>query len=418
MSDESADVIELEVGKIAAGGGCVGRGPDGRVVFVRHALPGERVIAKITATTKSFLRADAVEVLRPSTDRVTAPCPHAGPGRCGGCDFQHATLPAQRRLKASLISEQLLRLAGVDMDVEVESVDGDVNGLGWRTRIRLGVDDSGNVGFRQHRSHHFEYVTNCPIARSEINDVGALEARWIGAQELEVVVAPGTDEALVAIDVPPKGRVRLPQIDAGLVVNGQTVQAPGALQIVVSGVTFRISAGVFWQVHIGAAPLLAEVVREAMGAGSGDHVVDLYAGAGLFSVLLSDDVGPDGSVLAIERDKHACADAEHNGRQKKQMRVQRGSVTPRLVERSLGKPDLMVMDPSREGAGTAVMAALAARPPSLRRLVYVACDPGSFSRDLRVLLDAGWTLSRLQAFDIFPMTEHVELVATIIPPQS
>ncbi|HVA05497.1 MAG TPA: TRAM domain-containing protein, partial [Acidimicrobiales bacterium] len=96
-----SDVLQLDVGNVASGGGCVARAPDGRVVFVRHSLPGERVSARITATTSSFLRADAVEILRPSPDRVTPPCPHAGPGRCGGCDFQHVRLEAQRQLKAA-----------------------------------------------------------------------------------------------------------------------------------------------------------------------------------------------------------------------------------------------------------------------------------------------------------------------------
>src|SRR5271165_1740182 len=105
------ETLELTTGAPAAGGGCVARAPDGRVVFVRHSLPGERVRARVTAETASFLRADAVAVLEPSEDRVPPPCPYAGPGRCGGCDWQHVSLPAQRRWKAALVAEQLHRLA-------------------------------------------------------------------------------------------------------------------------------------------------------------------------------------------------------------------------------------------------------------------------------------------------------------------
>ena len=118
------------MGAIAAGGGCVARAPDGKVVFVRHSLPGERVRAQVTASTSSYLRADAVEILSPSPDRVEAPCPHAGPGRCGGCDFQHVEIGAQRRLKAFRIAEQLERLAGLELAVEVEPVPGDTDGPG------------------------------------------------------------------------------------------------------------------------------------------------------------------------------------------------------------------------------------------------------------------------------------------------
>ncbi len=145
--------MELTTGAIAAGGGCVARAEDGRVVFVRHSLPGERVVAQVTSETTSFLRADAVEVLEPSADRVPAPCPLAGPGRCGGCDFQHVAVPVQRTLKESLVAEQLRRVAGLDRVVTVEEVAGSPDGLGWRTRVRFAVDRAGRVGLHRHRSH-------------------------------------------------------------------------------------------------------------------------------------------------------------------------------------------------------------------------------------------------------------------------
>jgi tRNA/tmRNA/rRNA uracil-C5-methylase (TrmA/RlmC/RlmD family) len=148
----------------------------------------------------------------------------------------------------------------------------------------------------------------------------------------------------------------------------------------------------------------------------GASVVDLYAGAGLFSVPLADAVGPSGSVLAVERDRRACADARHNGATFPKLRVLEGEVTPSLVESALGRPDIVVLDPAREGAGTAVMEALAISAPTVRTLVYVSCDPSSFGRDVRVLLDRGWRVTGLRAFDIFPMTEHVELVAGLEPP--
>jgi tRNA/tmRNA/rRNA uracil-C5-methylase (TrmA/RlmC/RlmD family) len=133
------DELELLVGAVATGGGCVARAPDGRVVFVRHTLPGERVRAKVTETSRSYLRADAVMILEASPDRVEPRCPHAGPGRCGGCDYQHIELGAQRRLKATRVEEQLARMAGVQRSVVVEAVAGDTDGLGWRSRVRVAV---------------------------------------------------------------------------------------------------------------------------------------------------------------------------------------------------------------------------------------------------------------------------------------
>ena len=218
---EETGLLELEVGAIAAGGGCVARAPDGKVVFVRHALPGERVRARLTARTTSYLRADAVEVLVSSPDRVTPPCPHAGPGRCGGCDFQHVELGAQRRLKAFLIAEQLARLAGLERPVEVEPVPGDGDGLHWRSRVRLAVDRGGAVGFRRHRSHQLEIVDDCPIARAAVSDTGAFVTRWPGAAQLEVTTGDDPGEAVVSVT--PRGRPepRLPDLGTGLVVRGK-----------------------------------------------------------------------------------------------------------------------------------------------------------------------------------------------------
>jgi tRNA/tmRNA/rRNA uracil-C5-methylase (TrmA/RlmC/RlmD family) len=422
---DDAELLELETGAIAGGGGCVARAPDGRVAFVRHSLPGELVVARITSTTTSFIRADAVTILRPSPARVAPPCPHAGPGRCGGCDYQHVSLGTQRLLKASRVAEQLQRVAGIQRDVEVEPVTGDVEGLGWRTRVRLGVGPSGSVGFRRHRSHELEYVEYCPIACPEVERTGALGDRWPGVDELEVIVAPDSGESLVSVEMgrgaprdrTSKGAKRpdLPEVAARVVVNGHAQQRSGAVHTKVAGVAFRVSAGVCWQVHVGAAGALAVAVRAALGAAPGDRVVDLYAGAGLFSVLLAGDVGPHGSVLAVERERRACADAEYNGRACPQMTVKRASVTPNLVEHGIGAPDLVVLDPAREGAAKGVMAALDGHAATLRRVVYVSCDPSSFSRDIQVLLAAGWRLTSLRAFDTFPMTEHVELVGTLEP---
>ena len=227
------ELLELEVGAVAAGGGCVARAPDGRVVFVRHSLPGERVIARVTATTSSFLRADAVEILTPSVDRVSPPCPHAGPGRCGGCDFQHVEQGAQRRLKAFRVAEQLARVAGIERTVAVEPVDGDAGGLHWRTRVRLAADKEGAVGFRKHRSHELERVDDCPVAAPTVAATGALAARWRGVSELEVVTGSGAGEALIAVTPHGRGAPRLPEGDlgpgVGLVVRRKVVRPPGAV---------------------------------------------------------------------------------------------------------------------------------------------------------------------------------------------
>ncbi len=409
--------MELTVGAIASGGGCVARAGDGRVVFVRHTLPGERVIARITAEATSFLRADAVEVIEPSPDRVVAPCPHAGPDRCGGCDFQHVALAAQRTLKADLVAEQLRRLAGLDRRVEVEAVEGPPDGLHWRTRVRFAVDHSGRTGFHRHRSHRLEPVEACPIAVPAVTEVGVGALRWSGARHLEVTASPAGGDPVVSVDAGREGLADRPAVAAGLVVDGRVEREPGRSVFEVLGHRFEVGAGVFWQVHPAGADLLARCVRDGLSPAPGERVVDLYAGAGLFTVACARAVGSEGSVTAVERSRRACSDAVRNVAGFDQVRIIQAEVTGPLVADRLGTPDLVVLDPARRGAGLAVMRSLSSLRPPPRALAYVSCEPASFARDLRVLLDDGWSIASLRAFDLFPMTTHVELVGILVPGQ-
>ena len=409
--------IEVEVGPIAAGGGCVGRAPDGRVMFVRHSRPGERVRARVTGDTRSFLRADAVVVLEASPDRVEPPCSYAGPGQCGGCDFQHVAPAAQRRLKADLIAEQLHRLAGVDYPVEVEEVPGDPQGLAWRTRVAFAVDDDGVVGLRRHRSHDVIPVARCPIAVDAVNDSGVINARWPGVRQVEVVASSATGVPVVVVDTG-TGRPRdLPEVATGVMWRGRTLQAPSHVTFEVLGHRFTARAGGFWQVHPEAGRVLSEAVLEGLAPQPGERACDLYAGAGLFSAALARAVGPAGSVVAVERSGSAVADLEANVAEfEAELEIIRADIRPDVVARRIGRPDVVVLDPARAGAGIDVMTALVGLDPPPRAVAYVSCEPAPFARDLRVALGSGWSLASLRAFDLFPMTEHVEMVAILQPP--
>jgi tRNA/tmRNA/rRNA uracil-C5-methylase (TrmA/RlmC/RlmD family) len=402
-----SELLELEVGAPAAGGACVARADDGRVVFVRYSLPGERVRARVTQTTKTYLRADAVEVLTASPDRVEPPCPYARPGGCGGCDWQHVALPRQRELKAELVAEQLRRLAGVERDVVVEELPGAPDGLGWRTRVTFSVAPGGTPGLHRHRSSELEHVDRCLIATADVEAVGVEQRSWTGAQQVEV--AADGDQRVVALS----DRTEPPDVPAGVVAGGRPLRVPHGLRHTVLGRSYEVRGGGFWQVHVSAAQVLAQAVLEGLDPQPGDVVLDLYAGAGLFSALLGEAVGASGRVTAVEGDPRACADAARNTADLPQVRVRTAAVDPALVART-GQVDLVVLDPPRAGAGLETTAALARLRP--RRLAYVACDPASFARDLKVLLDTGWSLAGLRAFDLFPMTEHVELVALLEPP--
>jgi len=326
-------------------------------------------MARVTSATRSFLRADAVEIIEASPDRVVPPCPYAGPGLCGGCDWQHVGLPRQRRLKADLLSEQLRRLAGLDVDVTVEEVPGAPDGLGWRTRVRYSIDRTGRAGFRRHRSHQVQPVEGCLIAAPEVQAEGVTSRRWPGVESVEV---------------------------------------PGPSERVVRGRTFRAGPGAFWQVHPAAPEVLVGALLEGLGPRPGDEVADLYGGAGIFAAFLAEAVGESGRVVLVEGSRPAAADAETNLAGLAQAEVVAARVGAGVSDLT-GPVDLIVLDPPRAGAGLEVSAALAAS--SARAVAYVACDPAALGRDLRVFLEAGWELASLRAFDLFPMTEHVEAVA-------
>ena len=321
----------------------------GVVVFVRHALPGERVVVEITEGREGdrFLRGDAVEVLEASPHRVPAPCPYAGPGACGGCDFQHVEPTHQRDLKTAVVREQLSRLAGLEVAVEVEPVE---PVLGWRSRMQYVDLPGGARGLRKHRSHEVVAVDRCLI-------------------------------------------------DAGL---------PPTRREQVRERTFAVDPDGFWQPHVSAPEVLVDALLEALRPQPGESVVDLYSGVGLFAAFLADAVGPDAEVEAVEGDRRAAAHAADN--------LGRETVAADVLEwleSGVGPDhaDLVVLDPPRTGAKRRVVEGIVRLSP--RAVGYVACDPAALARDVAIFAEHGYALSGLRAFDLFPMTHHVECVALL-----
>lgn len=378
--------LELDIGPVAHGGHCVAQHA-GRVVFVRHSIPGERVLARVTEGTEEsrFLRADAVKVLAPSCDRVQPPCPYSGPGRCGGCDFQHVSLRRQRILLAEVIREQLQRLAGIDWPVEVEAVPGDVEGLRWRTRVRFVAAPDGRPGLRKHRSHDVIPVADCRIASTELPDVApALRA---GADTAEAVLS-ATGEQVIVTD---------------------SKTAPVVTEWALTR-SWQVHAGDFWQVHPGAADALVAAVIEGVQPSPGERCWDLYAGVGLFAAALAQAVGREGAVIAVDSHRRAAESARLNLAGVGSVRVVADRVDRFVRSRiAQGRLDVVVLDPPRAGAGAGVVRGIAKRSP--RAIAYVACDPAALARDLATLATLEYELVSLRAFCLFPMTAHVECVA-------
>jgi tRNA/tmRNA/rRNA uracil-C5-methylase (TrmA/RlmC/RlmD family) len=411
--------FEVTVGPVAHGGHCVAR-HEGRVVFVRHTLPGERVVVRVTEDRQpGFCRADAVEVLEAAPDRVPRPCPYSGPGRCGGCDWQHVTHEGQLRLKAAVVREQLTRLGGLSgddavvRDLVVEALPG--GPLRWRTRARFAVDRAGAPGLRRHRSHDLVLLDDCPIT-VEPAAAAVLDRRWPGAGAVDVAVDSAGTVTTTRLDRrgrPQSTRVLRAGEDGG---GWDDATAPaGRAARWAAGRDWEVEGTGFWQVHPAAADALTATVAGFTAVRAGEMVLDLYAGAGLFGGALAPAAGSAGRVVCVEADEAACAAAEANLAALPQAEVWQGEVdaeglTELLAELG-GAPDVVVLDPPRAGAGAAVSRVLAGAGP--RAVVYVACDPAALARDVAAFAGGGYRLTGLRGFDAFPMTAHVECVALL-----
>ncbi|MFE6783280.1 class I SAM-dependent RNA methyltransferase [Streptomyces sp. NPDC057680] len=432
VSSLVGEEYEVEVGPVAHGGHCIARTEAGRVLFVRHALPGERVVARVTEgeETSRFLRADAVTILDPSKDRVEAPCPFAGPGKCGGCDWQHAKPGAQRRLKGEVIAEQLLRLAGLTpeeagWDGTVMPAEGDKLPQGevpqWRTRVQYAIDADGNAGLRKHRSHDVEVIDHCMIAAPGVSELGIEKQDWPNMASVEAIAASGSHDRQVILTPKPGGRLPLVELDKPVSVlrvdekdgGVHRVHGRAFVRERADDRTYRVGNGGFWQVHPKAAQTLMLAVMQGLTPRKGETALDLYCGVGLFAGAIADRVGDQGAVLGIESGKRAVEDARHNLAGFPRVRVEQGKVEAVLPRTGITEVDLIVLDPPRAGAGKQTVHHLAGL--GARRIAYVACDPAALARDLAYFAERGYKVRTLRAFDLFPMTSHVECVAILEP---
>lgn len=373
---------------------------DGRVVFVRHTLPGERVRAVVTEDAGgSFCRADAVDILIAHSGRVAAPCRFAGPGGCGGCDWQHTAPHTSRELKAQVIAEQLQRLAGLDIEVDVQALQ--PPDLRWRTRMQYAVDADGKAGLRKHRSHEVLPIDDCLIAVPKATDAAVLSADWSGSRAIEVDIGDDQDRAVRAMD-----NRRRWHIASG--------SAKSTRRRAV-GRDWQVRPGGFWQVHPEAAEALTEAVLTMADPQPGDRILDLYCGMGLFAAALGMRVGPTGYVLGLEGDSGAVHDGQRQLADIPQVELHNAAVNhDRIHTLATGSEsafDIVVLDPPRTGAKKDVCAAIAALHPAA--IVYVACDPAALARDVHILAGLGYELRTIRAFDAFPMTHHVECVALL-----
>ena len=410
MGDMQGREVELDVTGIAHGGISVAR-LDGRVVFVGDTLPGERVVARITEDRKkSFWRADTVSVVEASEHRRphvwSAAALEVDPvDRAGGGEFGHIDLAHQRELKGWVVRDALVRTGGLaesEATVAVEALPGDDErgGTGWRTRVRLHLDDEGRPGQYAARSHRVVAVRDLPLAADAVAEAAPLGESFPGEEHVDVLA---------------------PSVGGARLIIGK--QAPTTITEVVGDREFRLDDGGFWQVHREAASTLTAAVQEMVDPELFDPRaanLDLYGGVGLLAAALGDRFGAGVRVTSVESDERATEHASENladwlgasavtGRVERWVRQAAAQAT--AAERERSRAATVVLDPPRSGAGKEVVAALGELSPA--QVVYVACDPVALARDLALLREVGYDVEALRAFDLFPNTHHVETVVRL-----
>ncbi len=376
---------EVEIHSLAAGGDGVGRLEDGRVVFVPWAAPGDRLRIRLVEQKKRFARGRLLEILEPGPGRREPPCKAAGD--CGGCRWQHIRYEDQLQAKSQILRDAIERIAGLRVPDDFDVVPSQE--LGYRSRARV-FAEGGLVGFRKLSSHDVRGIDHCPVLTPGIDRILGELAGDPPAGPAEWLLAEGDDQTL---------SVR--------------TQVPGAkadgIRLRVGEDTLRIGPGVFFQANVALRGALAEAVVQA--AGTGAAALELYAGAGFFSLALARRFD---LLTLVESDKRAVRDLCHN---LESAGLDEGAVVCEApVEDYLANPapgpvDVIVLDPPRTGLPKRGADALAAQ--GARRVVYVSCDPATLARDLAVLTERLYALTSLRAFDLFPQTSHVESVAVL-----
>lgn len=419
---------EAEIERYADQGRCVAH-IDGRVVFVRFALPGERVRVLIDEPHNRedrFWTGEVIEVIAASPDRVEPVWPLAGPlawgGGVGGADLVHVSRQGQLAWKQAVISEQMKRLGHIDISIPVHPTPGDeeAGGLHWRTRLDLIADGNGRLSMRRRESHTRVALDGMPLASQQLCSIAEYHGLWSHPFD------PDNHIRISAPEPRPGDPGLIESGNYAVLVNGKVLYGRRELteRVILDNradFTYHVDAEGFWQMHHMAPEVLASAAMKEMsnaGAGGARVIWDLYSGSGLFTLPIA-ALYPHAEILSVEGAPAAVRSARRNLKEAgaDNVTVLEGDVVK--VLRSLGNtvrsrlthPDIILLDPPRSGAGRRACEQIS--ETGARSIIYISCNPASLARDTAYLLDSGYILGSIYAHDIYPMTHHVETVAVL-----
>ncbi|WJY65714.1 putative RNA methyltransferase [Corynebacterium aquatimens] len=399
---------------MAHGGEAIAHAPDGRVVFVSGAIPGDTVKARLSKVKVRWARAETLEVVKPSPDRVDVACPAARAG-AGCCDYSYIAPETQPALKRAILMGQVggrSSISGVldGFDSSEVSIVALEPHFGWRTRVRLGVDASGKAGLRRARSNQILTDHACTQVVDGLLEglVGEGARRFSPGSEVIAVMDSRGERHVVETRRAQRGK-RVERMDT--VVEGSGVVTEEIQTLNGETYTFEFPATAFWQAHAAAPQAYSFIIEDWV---SGDYASpvgwDLYGGVGAFIPAIGTALGSDGRVVSVDFSESATR-MEQPGLEPFHPEVVNSRVETGLA--SLPQPGVVVLDPPRIGAGHEVVEAIASAKPE--QVIHIGCDPATFSRDLSSWGQMGYRVKDMVLVDAFPGTHHFEVLANLRP---
>jgi 23S rRNA (uracil1939-C5)-methyltransferase len=404
-----ATEIELTLSGMAYGGESFGRDHEGRMVFVPFALPGERVRVRLREEHKRWARADLLEVLERSRQRMQPRCLHFG--KCGGCHYQHLEYAEQLKKKRGIVVEQMERIGGFHSPPVLETA-ASPRPWNYRNQMQFHPGPNGKLGLIRQGGSEVLELQECHLPAPPVNELWPLVQ--IEEQDDIQRVSVRTDsegETMVVFQALESPLTEIEVLAGASVVwstpaGWQVLAGDPALRMEVLGKRFQVSPDAFFQVNPALLPALVQLVVDAVRIEPGQLVLDLYAGVGLFSLFLAEQ---GAKVIAVESSPQACIDFEVNLDPYPDIELYEAQVEPALSAIE-SWPEVIVADPPRAGLGREVVDLILAKSPA--RLVYVSCDPATMARDSKQLAAAGMQLEHIRPIDLFPQTYHIETVST------
>jgi 23S rRNA (uracil1939-C5)-methyltransferase len=398
---------EVEITEMVFGGDGIGRLADGRAVFIPFVLPGERVQVELVEEKRGHARGRLVKLLRPSGTRIEPRCAHFGV--CGGCHYQHMSYEEQLRIKEGIVRDQLMRIAGI-ANPPVHAIVPSPSPWYYRNAVQFHLDPQGKLGYQEAGSHRVVAIQECHLPLEAINLTWPqIEIEPLAGLERINLRAGAGDELLLALEGDgeemPEFSVDFPISAVYLGPAGSMVLAgDDGLVMEVLDKSFQVSAGSFFQVNTAQAGAIVNYLLDRLPLDADTTLADVYCGVGLFSAFMAPRVK---RCVGIEVSESACDDYAVNLDACDNVELYIGAAETVLPALKV-KADVVLVDPPRAGLERTALEAIVAMAP--RTLAYVSCDPATLARDVKRLIAAGYQLSEVTPFDLFPQTFHIETV--------